>query len=67
MDTQNNIKTEQELSHEIDIRKNKIATLKEQGKIPYVEKFDRTHTIEDARTLPEGSKVINLSTATPFI
>ena len=57
MDTQNTVKTEQELSHEIDIRKNKIETLKKEGKIPYAEKFDRTHTIEDARTLPEGSKV----------
>ncbi len=47
----------QELSHEIDIRRNKIATLKSQGVIPYAEKFVRTHKIIEARTLSEGEKV----------
>lgn len=57
MDTQNNVKTEQELSHEIDIRKDKIKKLKEQGIIVYADKFDRTHTILEARSLSDGSKV----------
>ena len=48
---------EQELSSEIDVRTAKIRQLKENGEIPYKEKFDRTHTIEEARTLSEGSKV----------
>lgn len=48
---------EQELSSEIEIRRAKIKDLKENGEIPYKEKFDRTHTIEEARSLPEGTKV----------
>lgn len=45
------------LSTEIDIRRAKIEFLKESGFIPYVEKFERTHTIKDARELPEGNRV----------
>ncbi len=45
------------LSSEIDVRKNKIEQLIEMGEIPYKEKFDRTHTIEEARKLPLGSRV----------
>ena len=45
------------LSSEIDVRKNKIEQLKETGEIPYKEKFERTHTIEEARKLPLGSRV----------
>ena len=48
---------EQNLYKEVDIRVNKIKTLKEQGVIPYVSKFDTTHTLEEARTLPMGTKV----------
>lgn len=47
----------QELSREIDIRKNKIKTLKAQGINPYAEKFERTHRIHEARLLPEGTQV----------
>ncbi len=45
------------LSSEIDIRKAKISFLKESNIIPFVDKFERTHTIKEARTLEEGSKV----------
>ena len=45
------------LYKEVDIRANKIKTLKEMGEIPYVSKFDITHTLEEARNLPMGSKV----------
>ncbi len=45
------------LSSEIDIRKAKIAFLKENGIIPYAEKYDRTNTIKEARALKEGIKV----------
>ncbi|MBQ9792082.1 MAG: lysine--tRNA ligase [Clostridia bacterium] len=45
------------LYKEVDIRANKIKTLKEMGEIPYVSKFDITHTLEEARTLPMGTKV----------
>lgn len=47
----------QQLSSEIDIRKEKIATLKKFGEIVYKEKFDRTHTIAQARELADGEKV----------
>jgi len=47
----------QNLSSEIDVRRNKIEQLKASGEIPYKEKFERTHTIEEARKLPLGSKV----------
>lgn len=44
-------------SSEIDIRAEKIAHLKNKGVIVYKEKFDTTHTIQDARKLELGSKV----------
>ncbi len=47
----------QNLSNEYDIRKQKIANLESQGEIVYKEKFDRTHSIADARELPEGTQV----------
>ena len=47
----------QELSREIDIRRDKIKRLKEQGVLPYVDKFTRTHTIEEAREVEVGKKV----------
>jgi lysyl-tRNA synthetase, class II len=50
MDTQN-------LSSEIDIRKNKIATLKNEGVVVYADKFDRTHTLFDAKKLEDGTNV----------
>ena len=45
------------LSTEIEIRKAKIEFLKENGFIPYVEKFEKTTSIKDARILEEGSEV----------
>ena len=47
----------QNLSNEYDIRKEKINILESQGEIVYKEKFDRTHSIQDARELEEGTKV----------
>lgn len=47
----------QTLSSEIDIRKEKVKKLKEQGIIPYIEKFDRTCTLKDAKTMEDGEKV----------
>jgi lysyl-tRNA synthetase class 2 len=40
---------EENLSNEIDIRRQKIEELKKIGEIPYKEKFDRTCTIHEAR------------------
>ncbi len=57
MAQENNNQNTQELSHEIDIRRGKIEKLKAEGKIPYAEKFDRTHKICEARNLPEGTTV----------
>ncbi len=48
---------EQQLSNEIDVRRNKIETLKKDGVIVYKDKFDRTHTIHNARNLSDGEKV----------
>ena len=45
------------LSTEVEIRKAKIEFLKENGVIPFVEKYEKTHSIKDARSLPEGTKV----------
>ena len=50
-------KNVQELSREIDIRRDKIKRLKEQGVLPYVDKFTRTHTIEEAREVEVGKTV----------
>ena len=47
----------EQLSSEIDVRRNKIETLKNQGVVVYKDKFDRTHTIHDARNLSDGEKV----------
>lgn len=47
----------QNLSNEFDIRKEKINTLQNNGEIVYKEKFDRTNTIKEARTLGDGTKV----------
>lgn len=40
---------EQNLSNEVDIRREKIAKLLEMGEIPYKAKFERTCTIKEAR------------------
>ena len=45
------------LSTEVEIRKAKIEFLKEHGVIPYVQKFDKSVSILQARSLPEGEKV----------
>lgn len=50
MDTQN-------LSSEIDVRKQKIKQLKDSGKVVYAEKFDRTHTLLEAKNLEDGTLV----------
>lgn len=47
----------QNLSNEVDVRRSKIQHLKEVGEIPFKEKFERTHTIEEARSLPLGTAV----------
>lgn len=40
---------DENLSNEIDIRRQKIEELKKMGEIPYKDKFDRTCTIKEAR------------------
>ena len=45
------------LSTEVEIRKAKINFLKENGVIPYVDRFDKTHSIFQARALEEGAEV----------
>lgn len=45
------------LSTEVEIRKAKIDFLKENGVIPYVDRFEKTHSILQARALEEGAEV----------
>ena len=45
------------LSTEVEIRKAKIDFLKENGVIPYVDRFDKTHSVLQARALEEGAEV----------
>ncbi len=45
------------LSSEIDIRKNKVRELKEQGVIVYKDSYNRTHTLIEAKNLNDGEKV----------
>ena len=45
------------LSSEIDIRKNKVRQLKEQGVIVYKDSYNRTHTLIKAKNLNDGEKV----------
>lgn len=47
----------QDLSKEVDIRKNKIKILKEMNINPYAEKFDCSHSILEARNLQDGDEV----------
>ncbi len=47
---------EENLSNEVDVRRQKIEELKKMGEIPYKEKFDRTCTITEARA-KVGEKV----------
>jgi len=47
----------QNLSSEIDIRKEKVKRLKEQGKIPYFEKFERSCTLLEAKNKNDGESV----------
>ena len=44
-------------SKEVDIRREKIAALKHSGVIVYKEKFERTHTINEAREQALDSSV----------
>ena len=45
------------LSAEVDIRREKIKSLKNAGVIVYKDKFDRTHKISEARKLEDGARV----------
>ncbi len=45
------------LYKEVDIRKNKIQELKNNGINPYASKFDETHNIKQARELSDGTVV----------
>jgi len=47
----------QNLSSEIEIRKEKLRKLKDQNIIPYIEKFERTATLQQAKTMEDGQKV----------
>ena len=47
----------QEMSSEVDIRKQKIANLQSEGEIVYKAKFERTHLLKDLQSLELGTKV----------
>ncbi len=44
-------------SSEWEVRNAKLTALREEGTIPYAQGFDRSHTLKEALTLPEGTKV----------
>ncbi len=48
---------EENLYKEVDIRAKKISDLKAMGINPYADKYDVTHTLLEARSLPMDSKV----------
>lgn len=48
----------QELGSEIEVRREKIAALKRDGVIPYVDGFKITHSISEASVLADGEKVV---------
>lgn len=50
-------KVSQDISSEVEIRRQKIKDLIKNKEIPFKEKFDRTHKIIEARELKESAKV----------
>lgn len=54
---ENNNQNIENIGSEIEVRKNKIAELKAAGNPVYASKFDRTHTIAEAKTLEAGATV----------
>ncbi|MFQ6773528.1 MAG: lysine--tRNA ligase [Clostridia bacterium] len=52
----NEITEAQREANEVKARREKIIAMKESGQIAYKERFDRTHTIEEARKLNDGDK-----------
>lgn len=61
MENNQNIElTEQQIAereaNEVKARREKIMAMKENGLIAYKDKFDRTHTIAEARQLNDGDK-----------
>lgn len=50
-------KISQEISSEVEIRRQKINELINNNEIPFKEKYERTHKIAEARKLKEGTKV----------
>ena len=56
MENIENVNDIQREADEVNARKEKILAMKENGLIPYKDKFDRTHTILEARSLNDGDK-----------
>ena len=52
----NEISIEQREADEVIARRAKILDMKENGLLPYKDKFERTHTILEARSLNDGDK-----------
>jgi len=52
---------QKELNDQMRIRKEKITALRERGEKPYAERFERTHTLEQALELPEGTKDVAIA------
>lgn len=52
----NEISVEQREADEVIARRAKVLEMKENGFLPYKDKFDRTHTILEARSLNDGDK-----------
>ena len=52
--------TDQQTSNEFEDRKQKVADLREAGVQPYPERFERTHTLAEAKALGEDGEVREL-------
>jgi lysyl-tRNA synthetase class 2 len=50
-----------DFNEQMQVRFDKIAKIKERGDLPYVERFETTHTIAEAQNLPEGTENITLA------
>jgi len=50
-----------DLNEQMEVRLKKIERLRESGYHPYAERFERTHTLEEASVLPDGTKNVKVA------
>jgi lysyl-tRNA synthetase class 2 len=50
-----------DFNEQMQVRFDKIAKIKEHGEIPYVERFETTHTIAQAALLPNDTENVSIA------